>query len=298
MNFSQIQSFIAAAECENFTRAAERLYISQPVLSRQISTMEDELSVELFKREKKAVRLTPAGKIMYEGLVRLMREYNVTVGNALATQNENANRLNIGFVEGQLFSFPFAAPIQAFRASNPDVQINLKYYKIRELKDAILSGEIDVALVGKFKNLDEEPDLAYIEVGLTPMVMVVSTGHRLAAKKSIRLEDMRGETLINLSRNESLVESTDISEKLAEVGIERKEITVPDIGAFALSVEAGLGIAPINNNHALQNNPNLKFVPIEEVSCFIETVVWRRDNPNAAIQRLAQKFKECSKAIK
>jgi DNA-binding transcriptional LysR family regulator len=289
MNFMQLKSFIAAAECENFTRAAERLYVSQPVLSRQISTMEDELTVQLFKREKKTVHLTPAGKIMYEGLVKILREYNVVVDNALASQNENANRLNIGFIEGQLFSRPFAAPVQAFRAANPDIRTNLKRYYIRELKEAILHGEIDVALVAKFKGLDAEQELEYLEVGMTPMVLAVPISHRLSSKTSIGLNDMENETLLILSGKESLIEATDISAVL--VDIEHKEIIMPDIGAFALSIEAGLGIAPINNNHSLQNNPNLRFVPIVGVADFTETVLWRRDNANLAIQLLVKEFR-------
>ena len=64
MNFSQIKCFLAAADCLSFTKAAERLYLSQPVLSRQIASMEDELGIELFIREKKSIRLTPAGEVM------------------------------------------------------------------------------------------------------------------------------------------------------------------------------------------------------------------------------------------
>ncbi|MDR3363744.1 MAG: LysR family transcriptional regulator [Clostridiales Family XIII bacterium] len=288
MNFTQVRSFIAAAECENFTRAAERLYLSQPVLSRHISTMEDELSLKLFKREKKSVHLTPVGKIMYESMVKLMREYNMTVENALASQN--AIKLNIGFSEGQLFSHPFAAPIQSFRAANPDIQINLNQHNLHNLKNAILHREIDVALVAKYKGLDEERELAYIEVGATPMVMVMPVGHRLACKKNIGFEDIRDETLVVLSDKESLVESSKLADSLIAADIAHKTITVPDIGAFALTIAAGFGIATINNNHSLQYNPNLRFIPIAGVDDFIETVLWRRDNANPAIKLLIKEF--------
>ncbi len=75
MNFSQIKCFLAAAEYRSFTRAADRLYLSQPVLSRQIASMEDELGIELFIREKKSIRLTHAGEVFAEGLTKLAREY-------------------------------------------------------------------------------------------------------------------------------------------------------------------------------------------------------------------------------
>jgi DNA-binding transcriptional LysR family regulator len=290
MNFSQIQSFIIAAECENFTRTAEKLYMSQPVLSRHISTMEDELGVKLFEREKRAVHLTSAGKIMYEGMVRLMREYNATTANALAAHNRDVNCLKIGFVEGNCFSQPFAGPVKAFCAANPDIQTNLMLYHIKRLKEALLEGEVDVALVAKFIDLDEDPNMEYIEVGRTPKMMAVPLGHRLAGNKVIGIEDMNGESLITLDTNESIVETDDMMEKLA--GIEHRLILVPDVGAFAMSIEAGFGIALINDNHALRNNPNLRFIPTKGFSCFVETATWRKNNPNPAIALLIKQFKK------
>ena len=96
MNFSQIKCFLAASECLNFTKAAERLYLSQPVLSRQIAAMEDELGIELFIREKKTVRLTAAGEVMAEGLRKLAGDYSDLVEKASALHKGFAGTLNIG----------------------------------------------------------------------------------------------------------------------------------------------------------------------------------------------------------
>jgi DNA-binding transcriptional LysR family regulator len=89
MNFSQIKCFLAAADCLSFTKAADRLYLSQPVLSRQIASMEDELGMELFVREKKSVRLTPAGEVLSEGLRQLANDYQALL--------DRANAMHMGY---------------------------------------------------------------------------------------------------------------------------------------------------------------------------------------------------------
>ena len=96
MNFSQIRCFLAAADCLSFTRAADRLYLSQPVLSRQIAAMEEELGIQLFIREKKAVRLTPAGEIFAAGMKRLSDDYQSLLEKASAVHNGFEGSLNVG----------------------------------------------------------------------------------------------------------------------------------------------------------------------------------------------------------
>jgi DNA-binding transcriptional LysR family regulator len=291
MNFTQLDSFIAAAEYLNFTRAAERLYLSQPVLSRHISTLEKELGIKLFEREKKSVRLTPAGKIMYAGAVRIMHEYKTLVDDAIVAQGEYSTRLTIGFVEGQLFTDPFSAPLETFRAVNPDVQINLKLFTIKGIKEALLSGEIDVAMVAKLKNIEQEFNVDYLAVGTTAISMVVPKNHPLASKKRIRIEDLRNENILVLALNEALFETTDIAALLAKIeDFPFSTTTVSDVGALALSLEAGYGIAPINASHALQNNAKVVFVPIEGFEDTTETVVWKRSNTNPAVRLLIKAF--------
>jgi DNA-binding transcriptional LysR family regulator len=115
LNFSQIKCFLAAAECLSFTKAADRLYLSQPVLSRQIAAMEDELGIELFAREKKTIRLTPAGAVLAEGLNKLAHEYRTLLEKAAAVHKGYAGSINIGMIEGQLVCPPYSAALNKAR---------------------------------------------------------------------------------------------------------------------------------------------------------------------------------------
>lgn len=86
MTDSKILSFLAAAKTLNFTKAAEQIHITQPVLSRQIAAMERELEVALFIRRNKSVFLTPAGAVVAEGLSQLMTEYDRLIEKAREIQ--------------------------------------------------------------------------------------------------------------------------------------------------------------------------------------------------------------------
>jgi DNA-binding transcriptional LysR family regulator len=156
MNFSQIKCFLAAAEYLSFTRAADRLYLSQPVLSRQIAAMEDELGMELFTREKKAIKLTPAGEILAQGMKRLAKEYQSLVEKANAVHRGFAGSLNIGMVEGQLICPPYSVALNRFREKYPDVRVNLSSHTLAGLHNALLGGEIDVGFASLLNLTDEE----------------------------------------------------------------------------------------------------------------------------------------------
>lgn len=296
MNFSQLESFVMAAEHLNFTRAAERLYLSQPVLSRQISSLENELGIKLFVRNKKTVHLTPAGKIMYEGGVKLLNDYKALVDSAIMMQGECNSQLTIGYVEGQLFTNPFSEPLYKFRISNPHIQVNLKIFTVKGIKEALLKDEIDVGMVAKLKNAENEAELEYIQVGETQIFMGVPKSNPLSSKKLIRVDDLKNETIVILSQNEAVFETTDILALLSKKdNFPFRTIIVPDVGSLALSLEAGCGIAPINGMHALRNNTNVVLIPTEGFSNISETLTWKRGNQNPALQSLIKAFSEQEK---
>ncbi|SHI13393.1 DNA-binding transcriptional regulator, LysR family [Sporobacter termitidis DSM 10068] len=289
MNFSQIKCFLAASECLSFTRAADRLYLSQPVLSRQIAAMEDELGIELFTREKKSIRLTPAGEILAQGLNRLAREYQALVEKAGAVHRGFAGRLNIGMVEGQLICPPYSVALNKFHDKYPDVQVNLSRHTMAGIHSALQSGEIDVAFAALF-NLNDQDDLDYIPVGMAGTRLVIPKSHPLADKENVSLTDFREDTFLTLPETESPYIAR-FSERIAKHDFFRpRTLEAPNIGALALWLEAGYGIFPLNANHSLRNNPNLVFKYIPELEDAVEIVMWKKDNTNPLIAMFTKQF--------
>jgi DNA-binding transcriptional LysR family regulator len=290
MNFSQLKCFLAAAETLSFTRAADRLYLSQPVLSRQIAAMEDELGVSLFVRDKKAIRLTPAGEIMAEGLRRIAGEYQALAEKASAAHMGYSGSLNIGMVEGQLICPPYSLALNSFRDKYPDVRVNLSRHTLAGMRYAIINGEIDVGFNALF-NLHDEDDLDYIPVGRAQTMLVIPKSHSLAAREGLGLGDFKEDTFLTLPETESPYIAR-YTERVAKHDFFRpRTLEAPNIGALALWLEAGYGIFPLNENHSLRNNPNLVFKEIPEFEDSIEVVVWKRDNPNPVVAMFIEQFK-------
>jgi DNA-binding transcriptional LysR family regulator len=293
MNFSQIKCFLAAAECLSFTRAADRLYLSQPVLSRQIAAMEDELGIELFVREKKAVKLTHAGKVFAEGLSKLTGEYQSLVEKATAIHKGFAGNLNIGMVEGQLICPPYSQALGSFHDEYPNVRVNLSRHTMGGMQHAIRTGEIDVAFNALF-SLTDEDELDYLAVGRAQTMLVIPKSHPLADREGLSLTDFKDDTFLTLPETESPFIAR-FSERVAKHDFFKpKTLEAPNIGALALWLEAGYGIFPLNENHALRNNPNLVFKVMPELEDSIEIVLWKKDNTNPMIRSFVKQFNTIS----
>ncbi len=291
MNFSQIKCFLAAAETSSFTRAADRLYLSQPVLSRQIAAMEDELGFELFIREKKSIKLTQAGEVFAEGLTKLARGYQALVDKANAVHKGFAGNLNIGMVEGQLICPPYSLALTSFHDKYPDVRVNLSRHTLAGIHYAMMNGEIDMAFAALF-NLTDGEELDYIAVGRAQTMLVIPKSHPLADREGLSLVDFKEDTFLTLPETESPFIAR-FSERVAKHDyFKPKTLEAPNIGALALWLEAGYGIFPLNENHALRNNPNLVFKTMPELEDSIEIVMWKKSKTNPLIALFVEQFKD------
>ena len=290
MNFSQIRCFLAAADCLSFTRAADRLYLSQPVLSRQIAAMEEELEMQLFVREKKSVRLTPAGEVMAEGLGRLAADYSSLLEKARAVHSGFEGSLNVGMAEGQLICPPYSYALQSFHEKYPDIRVNLSKHSLAELLSKLDSGELDVAFGATF-NVKDEEKFEYQKVSKTKNYLVVPANHPKADREKLSLGDFADDTYLSLSESESQFIMSADSRRISGI-LSRKTLVAPDIGTLALWLEAGYGIFALNGNHALRNNPNLRFLDIPELGETTEIIMWKRSNKNPMVEMFRGEFPE------
>lgn len=284
MNFSQIKCFLAAADCLSFTKAAERLYLSQPVLSRQIAAMEDELGITLFVREKKSVHLTSAGEVMASGLKDLAENYQNLVEKAAALHKGYAGSLNIGMIDGQLLCPPYSDNLTAFHDAHPDVHVNLSRHTIAGLMRALENGDVDIGFAASF-NVENLDDLDYVTVGTAKTYLVLPKSHPLANAENLTLDDFKDDVFLTLAAEESPV----INRNMGSWGKVRT-LEAPDIAALALWLEAGYGIFPLNGNHNLRNNPNLVFKDIPELGYSTEIVAWKKDSKNPLIKIFLEQF--------
>lgn len=148
MQLRQLQYFVAVAEQLNFRKAAERLYVTQPLLSKQISELEDEIGYPLFIRNTRSVSLTPAGEVMLSEANKLIRQADsllFSVQNA-AKYGNDYGILHVGYEES--FSQHMLAQIlNQLRMEYPGIEVNIQRFTSNEIKKALQEGIIDIGFI-------------------------------------------------------------------------------------------------------------------------------------------------------
>ncbi len=242
MDFRTLQYFSVVAQELNFTRAAERLNMSQPPLSSQIRNLEEDLGVSLFIRGKRKLTLTEAGRLLYRRTEQLLEMAEKTRNDISSLDRELSGTICIGTVEGRA---PFLAAqwITGFREEYPLVSFRLWNGSGDEVIEQLHRGLADVALIAV--PYDRE-HLDGFSVGREPWVALIPAEHPLAKQpgNSVELKDLAAEPLIIPTRR-SRVEA--IRRWFRDIGAEPKIIaeTANYLDALALAEQgAGISIYP------------------------------------------------------
>jgi DNA-binding transcriptional LysR family regulator len=192
MELRQLRSFVAVAEELHFRRAAERLHLAQPSVSQQIRTLEAELGVRLFERNRRGAMLTPAGAaLLPEARDMLSRaEHAAATVRAAGTGRRGRLRMSLtrsltGGIAGEI--------VAAYRAEYPEVELDLSLGTTMLHVEQLHAGEIDVGFV---RPPLEEPGLLELRLGREPMICVLPRGHRLTRRSTVRPSDLRAEPLV------------------------------------------------------------------------------------------------------
>lgn len=192
MEFRQLKYFIAVAEELNIGRAATRLHISQPPLTRQMQQLEEELGAQLFLRTPRGVELTQAGETLLRDAVNIRDLMQQASERTAQAGRGKLGRMDIGiFGSGILDVIPKV--LHAFRASYPEVQIMLHTMTKKEQIEALRQRRI---VAGFNRMLAPLPDIASELVSMESVMVAVNETHPLAAKPAIRLSELQGQPLI------------------------------------------------------------------------------------------------------
>lgn len=186
MDIKQLRYFVAVAEEQNFTRAAKRLFIAQPPLSRQIQQLEDELGVILFERGTRPLKMTEAGHFLYTHATRLLVKTNEL--KAMTQRVGKIERsLSIGFVATTLYGL-LPRVIRQFREQYPMVKVSLHEMTSSQQLAALKSGEIDVGF-GRLRI--EDPSIRRIVLREEALMIAVPTSHPYSQRKNnLKLKDL------------------------------------------------------------------------------------------------------------
>jgi DNA-binding transcriptional LysR family regulator len=188
VDLRKLRYFLAVAELLNFGRAAERLHIAQPALSRQILALEKDLGAALFERDRHRVALTEAGQQLLADTPALLTSA-AALRRRVAVAARGNQLLNVGFRPGIVVT----ATVRAFRADQPDAEVELRRIEWDEQEQSLLDGRVDVAYV-RPPVLPE--GLTLLPLYQEPRVAVMPADHRLAGKSSVAVSDLAAEQLL------------------------------------------------------------------------------------------------------
>ena len=286
MNRMQIKCFLALAQTQNFTKAAEQLYISQPGLSHQIVSLERELNTQLFVRNQKAVHLTPAAKLLAKELPDLDKKYEDLIQRVQAVGRGHSGSLTIGTLESQWLGGKFADLCCAFVQKYPNIDLQLRSGAFSDIRRWLSRGEVDIGLTLQF-DIADMSDLQWFSFDDDYARFAVSRRLPLGQKDHITWEDVMEETLLLISPDDSRVGASLSSDLIKNRNLSPKHIRyAPNLSTVMLWIEAGLGVGIINQHSNIASNPMIRV--IEEVvldeaganACF----AWQKGCVNPAVE--------------
>ncbi|MCZ4513155.1 LysR substrate-binding domain-containing protein [Streptomyces sp. ActVer] len=188
LDLRKLRYFVAVADQLHFGRAADELHIAQPVLSRQIRALEQDLGASLFTRDRHGVALTDAGRQLLADAGPLLASAHA-VRRRVSVAARGSRRLTVGFRAG----IPVIPAARAFEARHPDVVVDVQRIEWDDQAPMLLDGRIDVGYV---RLPIDEAGLHVTPLYTEPRVVVLPTGHRLAGKEEVTEADLTGEPLV------------------------------------------------------------------------------------------------------
>src|SRR5262245_3392268 len=145
MELRHLRYFVAVAKEQNVTRAAARLHVSQPPLSRQIRDLEEELGVALFDHRAKSIRLTEAGHVFLTEAQAVLRRAEEAIQTAKAVSSGQRGELNVGYAPSLTVEV-LPRALRSFQEAHPGIRVRLHDLSTREMLSELHSGRLQVAL--------------------------------------------------------------------------------------------------------------------------------------------------------
>lgn len=286
MEFRQLRYFIAVAENLSFSKAARRLHVTVPPLSRQIRQLEEEFDVRLFERDRRHVALTDAGRLLLgEAKVMVAQAARVSDSVRMAKCGSIGQvKLGIGPGLGERVSGVLIEHAKKF----PAVEIHCRDIFSTAQYKALPEGEIDVGFLRPYNgSSDLMSELLFEE----KMVVHIGKANPLAKRKSLRLKDLAEEPLLLFDRETAARLHDKTLELYAAAGVTPKIIyvppdPVPHNGVQAMLIACRKGILIIPDEIACRPAPGseVAVVPLDEPGAVVEVrAVWRKNESSRTV---------------
>ncbi|MGH8102547.1 MAG: LysR family transcriptional regulator [Chthoniobacterales bacterium] len=243
MELRHLRYFVAVAEMENVSRAALKLHVSQPALSRQIRDLEDEIGFSLLERTAKSVRLTDAGRTFLDHARALLQNADEAVTKARAVARAEPTELHVGYSPTPVAEI-LPKALRAFQQAMPNVHVRLHDLNNNAIRDGLRDGRLQLGLIVPPAKASSMGDLRYEELFHERVCVAVAPQHPFARRRAIPLTEVASEPLIGLTREDYPNYYDLLSVTFSKVKQKPRIIEEHDSMAGVMSaVEAGTGVA-------------------------------------------------------
>ena len=298
MNLNQLTYFVAAAETLNFTRAAEKCFISQTAMSLQIKALENKVGVPLFIRGSHRVELTAAGRVFYREALAILERSEEALKLAQTAAEGISGSITIGYVKGYEQS-NFSETLPAFRNAFPLIEVRLLRDNMGALYQALQNGGCDI-MFNLVPHVMEFPHLSHQYLKDFPVMAILWPGHPLASRRRLTYRDLKNEDFIIMQpkdRANTEAEEVIVCHKRGGF-IPRIAAREKESEALLLMVSAGFGVAimPEYCVRWFSHSKNLRIIPLYTEGGEAETMpfemCWMPENDNPAIGQLCRFMRE------
>jgi DNA-binding transcriptional LysR family regulator len=279
MNIKYLEYFVTLAQTLNFTHAASVLHITQPAFSRHISSLEEEIGLKLFERNKRTVRLTAAGKALLPETERVLQNYNWGIHKAKRAKEGFTQSIKIGF-QNDARNQKFAEFAVYFAEKYPDIELILQEYPFFEMYAALRNDEVDLIIGNAQGYLSEEFD--YYEFDKHNYCVVLHEKHPLADREIIYPHEIADEPFIVLMHHIVLSSSihmlTSLCERLGVVPriVGRSKV----LPSLLFKVACNQGISILTDASKGFAPPEVKFIRLGDTAPYIQSIIWKKYNQN------------------
>ena len=287
IDLRRLTYFVAVAEELHFGRAAARLHIAQPPLSQAIRKLEDELGVELFRRNRRRVELTDAGRLLLDNGRPLLQEADRVEALLVKAGRGEAGRLRVGFVGSASYE-TLPAVLRAFRRDRPEVELTLREMTTPDQLAALGTGRIDVGLV-------RPPPRDVGPVDVLPLVeerliAVLPDTHPLAARERVAVAELAEEPFVFFPRRIGVTLYDDVMDVCREAGFAPRVVQEADETHTVVSlVSAGIGVSLLPAAVETIRRPHVVFRPLSGPNTQLElAVALRRGDRSPLVGRFVE----------
>ncbi|MHC8943147.1 LysR family transcriptional regulator [Advenella incenata] len=282
MDHKLMRSFVTVAEELHFGRAAARLHISQPPLSKHIQQLESILGVRLLERSKRKVELTAAGRLFFDEAKSLLNRTAQAVELVRKADRGEIGHLSVGFIDAAIYSV-VPTIVQRFVECYPEVELTLTDLRIPEQVRLVVERQLDIGFI--------HPPVTHEGIRvecilIEPLIVALPENHRLAVETKIALSDLAGEPLIQFPRNINPTLYDEIVGLCCSSGFMPTIVreATPKQTIIGL-VSVGLGVSLLPACLANLQRPGVVYRPIKGRNLSIDTsLIYRHESPSPVLK--------------